>query len=558
MTRPLSLLLVEDSADDAELLLAELKRCDFETTYERVDSDADLRGALAAGSWQLVLCDYGLPSFSALEAIKIVRECAADIPLVILSGTIGEEAAVDTLRAGARDVVLKGNLARLGPVVERELAEANSRRREEQLARKRADELALAKRLTERKTQQLEIAMKYKSEFFANMSHELRTPLNSVLILAGLLGENPEHNLTAKQVEYANVIQSSGNDLLGLIDDLLDLAHVESGSVNAEIAQLALTDISEALHRNFDHAGEEKAVAFAVEFADGLPDYIQTDSARLLQILGHLLDNAFKFTEHGSVTARITPAESGWSATNDTLTKAGRVIAFEITDTGIGMTAETQRRVFQDFVQGDGSHARRQGGTGLGLSLSRGLMPVLGGEITVTSSPGEGSTFTLYLPATPSPHTTSRVPSTAPPTGPPAEEPRLAYPADAGITALVIDDDARNILALTAVLERANFEVLSTESGADGVSILQQTPDVDIALVDIMMPVMDGYETIQAIRDLPKYNDLPILAVTAKVGEGELQRCVDAGASAYISKPLNTANLMRVLGELLPEALLTT
>jgi signal transduction histidine kinase len=417
MRRPLSVLLVEDSPADAELVLLELDRCGFDTTSERVDSEVGLRDALAAGSWQLVLCDHGLPGFSSIEALRVVRHGSVEVPFVIMSGTIGEEAAVEALKAGVRDVVLKGNLARLGPVVDRELREAENRRRHDQGERERAelaaqliqkvDELELAKRLLEGKAQQLEISLKYKSAFFSNMSHELRTPLNGLLILAALLQDNPSQNLTSKQVEYASVIHTAGSALLRLLNGILDLAKVESGTITPIICDVALVEIRNGLQREFGHVADHKGLSFSVGLADGLPSNIATDPTLLHQVLDNLLANAFKFTKHGAVNVRVGPAASGWSASHDTLSRAGAVIAFSISDTGIGMAAEIHQDVFGDFIQGDGTTARRYGGTGLGLSISRKLVSLLGGEITLVSTAGEGSTFTVYLPTTISPPATA-------------------------------------------------------------------------------------------------------------------------------------------------------
>ena len=414
-------------------------------------------------------------------------------------------------------------------------------------------EVELAKRLVEEKAEQLAVSSKYKSEFFSNMSHELRTPLNSLLILAQQLEENPEENLTETQVQYASVIRSSGTDLLRLLNDILDLAKVESGTVALELSKLPLVELCDALRRDFSQVAEQNDLAFSVELDPGVPEDLVTDPRRLRQVLKNLLSNAFKFTERGQVTMRVSPAHSGWNPEHEELGRADAVIAFSIADTGIGITAEMQRPIFEAFAQGDGTTARQYGGTGLGLSISRELVRLLGGEISLSSSPGRGSTFTVYLP---SPVGAGSTPSGPPPTWPasPPVPPR-ARPAGsdlAGSKALLVDDDFRNIFALTTLLERCHLEVVSAESGEEGIALLKQTPDVDIVLMDIMMPVMDGYATMRAIRRLTQYAELPILAITANVDAGERQRCIDAGASAYVPKPVDTDALLVVLGEWLP------
>ncbi len=419
-----------------------------------------------------------------------------------------------------------------------------------EVERKR-QEVELAKRLVEEKAEQLAVSSRYKSEFFSNMSHELRTPLNSLLILARQLMDNPEHNLTEEQVQYASVIHSSGTDLLRLLNDILDLAKVESGTVTLEIGELLLDELQHALERDFGPVADQKGVAFSVELAPGLPPTIATDPGRLRQVLNNLLSNAFKFTAQGEVSVRISPADNGWRPENDKLGRSGSVIAFSIADTGIGISAETQRRIFEAFAQADGTTARQYGGTGLGLSISRELVRLLGGEIALTSTPDQGSTFTVYLPLAPDGHAGAAAPpaSEAPDSQPPPPPQHSPDPRLTGMKALIVDDDFRNIFALITLLENGHLDVVSAESGQEGIAILERMPDIDIVLIDIMMPVMDGYATIRAMRNLPAGRDLPILAVTANVTPGERQRCIDAGASDYISKPIETDELMRVLGQ---------
>ncbi len=403
---------------------------------------------------------------------------------------------------------------------------------------------------------QLAVSSKYTSEFFSNMSHELRTPLNSLLILASQLKDNPEHNLTEQQVQYASVIHSAGTDLLRLLNDILDLAKVESGTVTLEIGELRLDELQDALERDFGPVADQKGVAFSVELESGLPPTIVTDPGRLRQVLNNLLSNAFKFTEQGEVSVRMSRADSGWRPENDKLGRSGAVIAFGIADTGIGITAETQRRIFEAFAQADGTTARQYGGTGLGLSISRELVRLFGGEIALTSTPDQGSTFTVYLSSAPDGHAGAAAPpaSEAPDSQPPPPPQHSPDPRLTGMKALIVDDDFRNIFALTTLLENGHVDVVSAESGPEGIAILERMPDIDIVLIDIMMPVMDGHATIRAMRNLPAGRDLPILAVTANVTPGERQRCIDAGASDYISKPIETDKLMRVLGQWLSAA----
>ncbi len=410
-----------------------------------------------------------------------------------------------------------------------------------EVERKRQD-VELAKRMVEEKAEQLAISSKYKSEFFSNMSHELRTPLNSLLILAQVLKDNPEHNLTEEQVEYASVIHSSGNDLLRLLNDILDLAKVESGTVTLEISEVALDDLKDALERDFGLVGEQNGVGFSVQLARGVPPNMATDPGRLRQVLNNLLSNAFKFTEHGEVSVLMRRAESGWSAANGELARADAVIAFSVADTGIGIPADTQQLIFEAFAQADGTTARQYGGTGLGLSISRELVRLLGGEIALASTPEQGSTFTVYLPWVP------HVPAEASEASSPRRQPPVGTGL-AGKKALIVDDDFRNIFALTTLLERRGLQVVSAESGREGIAMLEQTPDIDVVLVDIMMPVMDGYATMRAMRSLRSRQDLPILALTANVTAGERERCTAAGASEYVSKPVDADDLMLVLGE---------
>lgn len=462
-------------------------------------------------------------------------------------------------------------------------------------AEQRNREAEKSKELLEEKAGQLTLSSKYKSEFIANMSHELRTPLNSLLMLAEQLEDNPDGNMTPVQVQYANVIRSSGQDLLALLNGILDMAKVESGTIVPNLAEVSIEAVCEALHSEFEHIAQAQGLEFSIGTAPGGPETLVTDLQRLRQILKNLLANAFKFTAHGEVSVVIGSADSGWNPENESLEGALEVVAFTVTDTGIGIEPEDQDRIFEEFAQGDGSTGRAHGGTGLGLSISRNLASLLSGEITVASTPGKGSTFTVFLPqqeptvqagpvesqtATTTersePETVDEESATvteeeeppgtefgSPPVDLPAaereEKPTEAPSSDAmkerrspadleGTRVLVVDDDFRNLFALTALLERSRANVLTAESGHDALALLVDGGGaVDIVLMDIMMPIMDGYETIRAVRNLEGLGDLPIIAVTGKVVSGERERCIAAGANDYVPKPVDTNELMRAL-----------
>jgi len=426
-------------------------------------------------------------------------------------------------------------------------------------------EIEQARAALEEKAEQLSLSSRYKSEFLANMSHELRTPLNSLLILARLLSDNVGGNLNAKQVEFARTIHSSGAELLALINDILDLAKIESGTVTLNIAQEPFADLRGYAERTFRQTAGDKSLEFAVEISPELPGAMGTDGKRLQQILANLLSNAFKFTSEGSVTLLIAPAVSGWSLGHP-LEDAGSVVAFSVVDTGIGIAPAKQRLIFEAFQQADGTTSREYGGTGLGLSISRELARLLGGEIRVTSSPGSGSTFTLYLPldyeaqpvsalAAPRP-AAAEVPAPAP-TPKPLPAPAAASEAQdagasdeaglAGKKVLVVDDDIRNVFALASALELHGMQVLHADSGKEGIEVLKSSSDIDLVLMDVMMPGLDGFDTMRMVRQLDAYRTLPIIAVTAKAMMGDRERCIAAGATDYVAKPVNIDSLLGLL-----------
>jgi signal transduction histidine kinase/CheY-like chemotaxis protein/HAMP domain-containing protein len=518
-----------------------------------------------------------LASFSAFSVTHQTFLDSITESIGIVLSTIQASALTETLLQQAQSLAeelraQQGELRESNEGLERQATLLAERNRE---ASNRNQEIEQSKRLLEEKAAQLAISSKYKSEFIANMSHELRTPLNSLLILAEQLKDNPDHNMTETQVQYASVISTSGKELMGLLNSILDLAKVESGTIEAELADLSVTDLRDALLQEFELVAKGKGLSYSVDLAADSPETIVTDGQRLRQIVTNLLANAFKFTEHGEVHVRIGPTDAGWSKEADALTTAPSVLSIAVRDTGIGIDDEQQQRIFEAFAQGDGPTARLYGGTGLGFSISRELAGLLGGEITIASTPGQGSTFTVFLPMgrhlavqgrNPVLVTGDGRPSGSSVTGAglpaqsagPRRERRASDDATdyriRGTKILVVDDDFRNIFALTALLERGHAEVFSAESGSDAMMMLERVPDIDLVLMDIMMPIMDGYATMRAIRSIARFRTLPIIAVTGKVMAGERERCTDAGANDYVPKPIGASTLLAAIGPWLSPA----
>ncbi|NDJ23183.1 HAMP domain-containing protein [Nostoc sp. B(2019)] len=421
-------------------------------------------------------------------------------------------------------------------------------------------EIEQARRSLEDKAEQLALSSKYKSEFLANMSHELRTPLNSLLILARLLADNVESNLTAKQVEYSRTIYSAGNDLLALINDILDLAKIESGTMSIDMTQMLLIELGEQIERTFGQIAQNKGLAFTIELASELPPTIYTDAKRLQQVLKNLLSNAFKFTDQGEVRLQIAVAKQGWSSDQQTLNRAHTVIAFSVSDTGIGIAPEKQKVIFEAFQQADGSTSRRYGGTGLGLSISREIARLFGGEIKLVSNPGQGSTFTFYLPQfspesrVPSPESTSQ---TLPIPHSPLPIPHSPIPIphsplldddratieNGDRVLLIVEDDVNFARILLDMAQQQGFKVITAQNGSAGLALAQQFQPSAV-LLDIRMPEMDGWTVLDRLKHDPNTRHIPVHIMTVEEGR---QRSLQLGAIAYLQKPLTSETISEAL-----------
>jgi signal transduction histidine kinase/DNA-binding response OmpR family regulator/HAMP domain-containing protein len=427
------------------------------------------------------------------------------------------------------------------------LAEQNA-----EVERKNA-EVEQARRALEEKAAELALTSKYKSEFLANMSHELRTPLNSILILSQQLAGNIGGNLSDKQVEFSRNIYSSGSDLLNLINDILDLSKIESGTVTVEVEEISFAGLLDTIDRNFRHVAEAKNLPFHVNFAENLPRYMHTDPKRLQQILKNLLSNAVKFTAHGQVEVRVGFATQGWSSDHPVLNTAPYVLAFAVEDTGIGVPPEKQRLIFEAFQQADAGTSRKYGGTGLGLAISRELAVLLGGEIKLHSVFGEGSTFTLYLPLHYSGPDTAKgrsAGSAAVETSkmltvlPVAREEHIEDDRNEVVEGdpvlLIIEDDPHYARILLDLARAKNFKGIVATKGAIGLSLARQFHPVAISL-DISLPDMLGWTVLNQLKLDPATRHIPVQIIT--MVEEERQHGLAHGAFSYLVKAPTTDGL---------------
>jgi CheY-like chemotaxis protein/signal transduction histidine kinase len=457
-----------------------------------------------------------------------------------------------TAELQARQIELQQTNEELGTKA-RLLAEQNA-----EVERKNS-EVEQARRALEEKASELALTSKYKSEFLANMSHELRTPLNSILILSQQIAENAAGNLSAKQIEFARNINSSGSDLLNLINDILDLSKIESGTVTVDVEEIAFHWLRDSIDRNFRHVADAKSLPLHVRFAPDLPRAMDSDPKRLQQILKNLLSNAMKFTSHGHVEVRVGLAQGGWSPDHPVLSQVQHVIACAVEDTGIGVPPEKQRLIFEAFQQADAGTSRKYGGTGLGLAISRELAVLLGGEIKLQSTPGQGSTFTLYLPlhyAGPDPSTIIRQAKTSSESMVPvlalpvareehvADDREIIEPGDAVL--LIVEDDPHYARILLGLAREKGFRGLVATKGAAGLALARQYNPVAISL-DIFLPDMLGWTVLNQLKLDPQLRHIPVQILSL---EEERQHGLAHGAFAYLLKEPTTANLDKAFDRL--------
>jgi CheY-like chemotaxis protein/signal transduction histidine kinase/HAMP domain-containing protein len=413
-------------------------------------------------------------------------------------------------------------------------------------------EIEQARAAVEEKAAELALTSRYKSEFLANMSHELRTPLNSILILGQQLAENPDGNLTPRQVEFAATILGAGTDLLNLISDILDLSKIESGTVTVESVELPLQNLRDTIERNFRHVADGRKLAFEQDFAVDLEQSINTDPKRLLQVLTNLLSNAFKFTDHGSVRLEVGIANEGWSPEHPILPNVPTVLQFTVRDTGIGIPMEKQKIIFEAFQQADAGTARRYGGTGLGLAISRELAHLLGGEIRLQSAGGSGSAFTLYLPLNYVGPAYSALTVQARGGGSP-ERALAGAPApvaaeiiddreqlEPGAAALlIVEDDPHYARVLLDAARRHGFKGIVCARGSEAIAMARQYLPAAITL-DIFLPDVLGWTVLSQLKQDFSTRHIPVQLLTI---EEERQHGLEHGAFGHLSKPLSSSAL---------------
>jgi CheY-like chemotaxis protein/signal transduction histidine kinase/HAMP domain-containing protein len=503
------------------------------------------------GQIKAVLGLASLNEFTPLQ-LALLEQLTAGIGIVLNS----IEATMQTEGLLAQSQQLAGELQ----ARQKELQLSNEQfgQKAQQLAERNVEverknqEIEHARRALEEKAAELALTSKYKSDFLANMSHELRTPLNSIMILGQQLADNPEGNLSSKQVDFAHTIHAAGTDLLNLITDILDLSKIESGTVTVEAQEVFFTGLLDTVQRTFRHEAESRGLAFEVQVDPSLGRSMVTDPKRLQQVLKNLLSNAFKFTAQGSVKLSVSAVTGGWSPEHPVLRAAPTVVAFEVTDTGIGIPADKQKIIFEAFQQADAGTSRKYGGTGLGLAISRELAALLGGEIQLRSAPGAGSTFTLYVAlryagpivttrgpeanGTPAPHVADLrlVAKTEQVIERVADDRGHIEPDDAVL--LIVEDDARYARILVDLAHDKGFKVLVAHRGAEALAVVRQDRPTAISL-DVFLPDMLGWTVLSQLKQDPDTRHIPVQIVTLDEGR---QHGLARGAFSFVTKTSTT------------------
>ncbi|HXE96340.1 MAG TPA: response regulator [Dongiaceae bacterium] len=570
--KSLRLLLIEDSEDDAMLLELELRNGGLDTDITRVETPEELESALEAKNWDAVIADYSLPAFTGIDALRIIRARGLDLPFILVSGVIGEEKAVEAMKAGAHDYILKGSYSRLAPALERELEDAAVRRERreaveslrlayaemEQRVAERTSELAhfnevLQAEIAERERVENELlkakeaaeaANLAKSQFLANMSHELRTPMSGVLGMLDLVLSDNFKGEQREYIKYIKLARTSANSMVLILNDILDLTKIEAGILSIEEKPFSIRSCLENTINVLLPIAKNKGLSLNLTVSADVPETLIGDKTRFNQVLSYLGGNALKFTEKGKVEVHV--ATSGYTPGGK------REVTVTVTDTGIGIPEDKQSLIFQTFSQVDDSHTRSYGGTGLGLAISKEIIERMGGTISFTSEEGKGSTFFCTIPfgEAGTGVDDSIAPEEAAPTA------ALLQPGETTKPRLLIAEDDPTIRqVLGTMLQLLNFEIDFAENGQLAVEMWERG-NYDLILMDVQMPRMNGFEATAAIREIERTSGghIPIVAMTAHALKTDEEKCLDAGMDAYVSKPIDFKKTVEVIKESLKKA----
>ncbi len=543
----INLLLVEDDPAYQRIISVVLVKSSHAVNYDikTANSLAQAVECLNEREFDVILLDLGLPDSHGTDSIKAIRESCTETPIIVLTGQTDEEVGLEAIKQGAdeyftKDETLQVILARtIRYTIERtkitkELKEAKLHAEKLQAKTEHVNrQLRTAAEGANLMAREAVRAEHSKSQFLANMSHEIRTPMNAIIGFSQVLAEE---NLTTQQKEFVEIIQDSGENLLKLIDDILDLSKIEAGKVYIEIADCSLDKMLTRIESMIRLNTEEKGLEFQVAKSTSLPEVIRTDSVRLRQCLINLASNAVKFTQEGHVYINAS-LEQG----ND-----GDFIRFDVEDTGIGIPAKRQQAIFESFTQVDGSTTRKFGGTGLGLAITKRLTRLLGGNLSLTSKEGEGSVFTLKIPAG-----VEARQEVAPDQQDPEEETTVETDKKSKFSGhvLVAEDIPTNRKLLAMLLENMGFAVAIAEDGQQAVD-KALAESFDMILMDMQMPNLNGYEATKILRK--KGIKAPIIAVTAHAMRGDDRKCIQSGCDDYLSKPIDRNKLLDMICEYLP------
>ncbi|GAB6060991.1 response regulator [Desulfonatronum parangueonense] len=512
----LRVLIVEDSEDDAMLVVRALKNAGFSPSSARVDTAQAMEQALTAESWDLIISDHVMPEFNSFQALEVLKRSGLDIPFILVSGSIGEETAVEAMKAGVHDFIMKDKLARLVPAVRRELKEAVNRRE-----KKAAYEALVAAK------QAAEAANEAKDTFLANMSHEIRTPLSGIMGLMQLMQSTP---LTPDQKRFVDMALTSADRLTTLLSDILDISSLESGLLEIRQDKMNLRDLGDSVMDLFSATAEKKGIDLESSYDPSIPGILIGDEVRVRQILFNLVGNALKFTEQGRVVVEMSPVG---------LNKENQLrLLISVSDTGIGMPEDQLGEMFKPFMQSDSTSTRKYQGAGLGLAIVKRLVELMNGKLAVESLPGEGTTFHVLLPFV--------IPGVV---NPKAAQTWKTQRSSKGLNILYAEDDPINQMPIKLLLENAGYRVSLAENGRKVLEMLAGE-HFDCILMDVQMPLMDGMEATKTIRSSSVFGEkqhIPIIALSAKAMPGDRERFIKAGMNDYLAKPVRFQDLDRIV-----------